>query len=105
MKLAWLFRIIVGINDYVDEEEKIEIPILEIKKEVEDQQVERLEKLKQNRNKEKVEQCLQSLSEAARSDKNLMMEFINCAKAYVTLGEMINVLKEEFGEYVEPREF
>jgi methylmalonyl-CoA mutase N-terminal domain/subunit len=98
-------RIIVGINDYVDEEEKIEIPILEIKKEVENQQAERLAKLKMNRNKEQVEDCLQSLSEAARSNKNLMLEFINCAKAYVTLGEMINVLKEEFGEYVEPREF
>jgi methylmalonyl-CoA mutase N-terminal domain/subunit len=98
-------RIIVGINDYVDEEEKIEIPILEIKKEVEDQQLGRLEKLKQNRNEQKVEQCLQSLGDAARSDKNLMVEFINCAKAYVTLGEMINVLKEKFGEYVEPREF
>jgi methylmalonyl-CoA mutase N-terminal domain/subunit len=98
-------RIIVGLNEHIDEDEKIDIPILEIKKEVEEQQVKRLTKLKETRDNQKVIESLQSLKETAASDKNLMPEFIKCAKAYVSLGEMINVLKETFGEYVESTEF
>jgi len=98
-------RIIVGINDFIEEEEKIEIPILEIKKEVEEKQLQRLKELKQTRDNNKVSQTLNHLGEAAVQGKNLMPEFINCAKAYTTIGEMINVLKEKYGEYVEPAEF
>jgi len=98
-------RIIVGVNDLIDEDEKIEIPLLEIKKEVEEKQIQRVKELKQSRNDQKVTAALASLSEAAVMGKNLMPEFINCAKAYATLGEMINVLREKFGEYVEPAEF
>ena len=98
-------RIIVGINDFIEEEEKIEIPILEIKKEVEEKQLQRLKELKQTRDNNKVSQALIHLGEAAVQGKNLMPEFINCAKAYATIGEMINVLKEKYGEYVEPAEF
>jgi methylmalonyl-CoA mutase N-terminal domain/subunit len=98
-------RIIVGLNDHVEGDEEIEIPILEIKKEVEQKQKKRLKKLRQTRNKEEVRKAKASLRNAAETDKNLMPEFINCAKVYVTLGEMINVLRETFGEYVEPAEF
>jgi methylmalonyl-CoA mutase N-terminal domain/subunit len=98
-------RIVVGINDFIEEDEKIEIPILEIKKEVEEKQLQRLNELKQTRNNGKVSEALNRLGEAAVQGKNLMPEFINCAKAYATLGEMINVLKEKYGEYVEPAEF
>lgn len=98
-------RIIVGLNEYVDQDEKIDIPILEIKKEVEDQQVKRLKNLKETRDEQKVLAALKSLKEAAVMDKNLMPELINCAKAYASLGEMINVLKDTFGEYVESPDF
>jgi methylmalonyl-CoA mutase N-terminal domain/subunit len=98
-------RIIVGMNDFIEEGEKIEIPILEIKKEVEKKQKKRLEDLKQIRNNEKVISALKQLDEAAGQRKNLMPEFINCAKVYATLGEMINVLKQKYGEYVEHAEF
>jgi len=98
-------RIIVGVNDYAEEGEKIEIPILEIKKAVEEKQRKRLNELRQSRDKRKVDEALISLNEAAVTGRNLMPEFINCAKVYVTLGEMINVLKEPFGEYIEPAEF
>jgi methylmalonyl-CoA mutase N-terminal domain/subunit len=98
-------RIIVGVNDFIEENEKIEIPILEIKKEVEEKQIRRIKELKQSRDNQKVSEKLQKLSEAAAQGKNLMPGLIACAKSYATLGEMINVLKERYGEYVEPAEF
>jgi methylmalonyl-CoA mutase N-terminal domain/subunit len=98
-------RIIIGINDFIEEEESIEIPILEIKKEVEEKQIQRIRELKDSRDSDKVSQALKKLDESAAQGKNLMPEFIDCAKAYATLGEMINVLKERYGEYVEPAEF
>jgi methylmalonyl-CoA mutase N-terminal domain/subunit len=98
-------RIIVGVNGFIEENEKIEIPILEIKKEVEEKQIQRINELKKSRDNQKVSGALQSLSEAAAEGKNLMPDLIKCAKSYATLGEMINVLKERYGEYVEPAEF
>jgi methylmalonyl-CoA mutase N-terminal domain/subunit len=98
-------RIIVGLNDFIEKEEEIEIPILEIKKEVEEKQLKRLKDLKQTRDNKKVSEALNQLRKAAGQGKNLMPEFINCAKMYATLGEMINVLKEKYGEYVEQAEF
>jgi methylmalonyl-CoA mutase N-terminal domain/subunit len=98
-------RIIVGVNDFFEDGEKIEIPILEIKKEVEEKQKKRLKDLKQVRDDKKVVSALKQLEDAAIQKKNLMPEFINCAKAYATLGEMINVLKKKYGEYVEHAEF
>jgi methylmalonyl-CoA mutase N-terminal domain/subunit len=98
-------RIIVGINDFIEEEENIEIPILEIKKEVEKGQVRRLKKLKSERDQQQIQSALARLDEAARSDHNLMPELINCAKMYATLGEIIDVLKKRYGEYVEKTQF
>jgi methylmalonyl-CoA mutase N-terminal domain/subunit len=98
-------RIIVGVNDFIEEEEKIEIPILEIKKEVEEKQIQRLQALRQSRDENEVSKALSDLEKTAKNNQNLMPEFINCAKVYVTLGEMINVLKNIYGEYVEPAEF
>ena len=98
-------RIVIGVNDFIEPGEKIDIPILEIKKEVEIKQRERLAKLKTNRDNQKVSENLALLKKTAREDKNLMPVFIDCAKAYATLGEMINVLREVYGEYVEVAEF
>jgi methylmalonyl-CoA mutase N-terminal domain/subunit len=98
-------RIIVGINEYVDEDEKIEIPLLEIKKEVEEKQKQSLTELKHTRNSSKTKKSLEELRRAAAGNTNLMRPLINCAKEYATLGEMIGILREEFGEYVEPAEF
>ena len=94
-------RIIVGVNDYVEEDEKIDIPILKIDPEVEKEQVQNLKKVKETRDNEKVKSCLQKLRNAARDGSNLMPRFIECARAYASLGEMIQVLREEFGEYRE----
>ena len=72
---------------------------------MEEKQKRRLKELKQTRDSQKVSNALKQLDEAATQGKNLMPEFINCAKTYATLGEMIDVLKQKYGEYVEPAEF
>ncbi len=98
-------RIIVGVNEFVDKDEKIEIPILLIPEEVEKVQIQRVKELRETRNNAEVQHTLAELKKAAVEDRNLMPYLIECAKAYCTLGEMVNTLKEVFGEYEEPAEF
>jgi methylmalonyl-CoA mutase N-terminal domain/subunit len=98
-------RLIVGVNEYVDEDEKIEIPILKITQEMVQRQINNLQALRRKRDRSKVEEKLAALREAASGTENLMPYFIDCAHAYVTLGEMVGVLKEVFGEYQEPAFF
>lgn len=98
-------KIIVGVNEYVEEDEKIEIPILSISPEVEQKQKKQLAELRQSRNNENVENAIQSLKQAAEDGTNLMPHFIHAAQSYVTLGEMCNALVEHFGIYEEPAIF
>ncbi len=98
-------RILVGVNAYREAEEKLQIPILRIDPGVEQAQVDSLKKLRSTRNQTAVQESLRRLREAARDGENLIPQFIACAKAYATIGEMIDVLKEELGEYKEPAYF
>jgi methylmalonyl-CoA mutase, N-terminal domain len=95
----------VGVNAYVDKDETIEIPILKISPEVEKLQVANLQEVRRKRDSKEVKRTLAKLADAARSDTNLMPNFIECAHAYVTLGEMVEVLKDAFGEYRETAVF
>ncbi len=94
-------KIVVGVNDFVEENEEVDIPILQISKEVEAKQKERLAKLKESRDNTKVNECLNEIDNAARNNINLMPIFVKAAENYVTLGEMVNVLKAPFGIYEE----
>ena len=94
-------KFIVGINEFVEEESKVDIPILTISPEVEIQQRKRLAELHQSRNQNEVEKSLLEISEAATSGKNLMPVFVKAANNYVTLGEMVDELKQHFGTYEE----
>jgi len=98
-------RLIVGVNEYVDEDEVLEIPILKITQEMVDRQVKNLQDLRKRRDPVSVEEKLAALREAAEGTENLMPHFIDCAHAYCTLGEMVGVLKEVFTEYTEPAFF
>ena len=91
----------VGINIF-EEEEKPEIEILKIPPEVEIKQVNNLKKVKKERNNVKVKEKLKDLRKAATDGENLMPRILECVRAYATLGEMCNTLKEEFGVYREP---
>ncbi len=98
-------RYIVGVNAFKDKNEKIEIPLLQVSPEVEKRQVDRLKALKRERDNTKVSSLLKELKQAAVENKNLMPVIVECAKAYATVGEMVNTLKEVFGEYRESADF
>ena len=94
-------KIIVGVNDFIEENEKIDIPILQIPKSVEQQQIRRLKELKASRNMQSVKESLAKLKSAAVEGTNLMPPILNCAENYVSLGEIIAELKSVFGTYNE----
>ncbi len=94
-------RIIVGVNEFVEKEEKLEIPILYIPPEVEIKQRDALAKLRSERNNEIVKEKLEKLNQAAVDEKNLMPYIVDCARNYVTLGEMVDELKKVYGVYEE----
>ena len=98
-------RVIVGVNRFVDPGEKIEIPLLKIGREVEEKQRRRLRELRERRDKEKVKQSLAALKRACEEEENVMPFLIDCAHADVTLGEMVHVMEEVYGTYVETAHF
>jgi methylmalonyl-CoA mutase N-terminal domain/subunit len=98
-------KIIVGVNDFVEENEKLEIPILYIPKDVEVKQKQRLKQLRASRNNQKVRETLNELTRSAKEGTNLMPRILDCARNYVTLGEMCSALKEVFGVYEEQSVF
>ena len=93
-------RIVVGVNKYQTEEEPPE-DLLEVDPRLREQQIRKLDKLKNERDNQKVESSLQELETAAASDKNLMPYILEAARNYATLGEICDVMRDEFGEYQE----
>ena len=91
----------VGVNIF-EEQDRPDIEILKIPKEVEKAQIESLKKVKKERNSRKVKEALRQLRKTAADGDNLMPKIIDCVRVYATLGEMCNILKEEFGVYHEP---
>jgi len=98
-------KFVVGVNEFVEEDENIDIPILQVSPEVEKKQKEKLAALKSRRNNEAVEESLRKLKYAAENNQNLMPILIEAAENYCTLGEMINTLKVPFGVYEETAVF
>ena len=98
-------RIVVGVNEFVKDDEKIEIPILEIGDEVGQRQVEALNKLRTERDEDAVQQALSNIQEACINGTNLMKPIVDAAKAYATMGEIVISLKAEFGEWQEAAVF
>ncbi len=98
-------KIIVGVNQYIEEDEKIDIPILAISPEVEIKQKKRLAELKQSRNQSDVDASVKALKSAAADGSNLMPHLLNASRHYVTVGEMCNALVEHFGIYEEQAVF
>ena len=94
-------RIVVGINEFVKKGEKIEIPILKLGKESEVNQTKAIEELRKKRNNQKVNDALEDIRDACSSDRNIMEPIIHAAKAYTTLGEIVQEMKDVFGEWQE----
>ena len=95
-------RIVVGINDFILEDEKVEILVLKIDPEVEREQLENLQKVRERRDNDKVKRSLESLKKVAHGTENTMPALIECVRCYTTEGEICDVLREVFGEYTEP---
>lgn len=93
-------KIIVGVNAFEMEHEPI--PILEVDPAVARHQLSRLREVKKTRNKRIVKQTLTDLKKAAQDDLNLMPFILNCVRAYATIGEIMDALKEVYGVYEEP---
>jgi len=94
-------QIIVGLNEYAREKEKIHFKIYYPPKKIEKSQIEKLHRLKQKRSRRKVENRLNALRKAIEAQENLMPSIIEAVKAEATLGEISSVLKEAFGAYKE----
>lgn len=98
-------NVVVGVNKFKEHESSN--PLLSDQKalgvkvdpEVEERQIKNLNKIKQERSDSEVEKTLKSLDSACREEKNLVPFFIDSVKAYCTIGEMCDVLRENYGEY------
>ncbi len=101
-------RILVGINDYVEPDEKLDIPILQIGEEVEEEQKRAIAELKRTRHDAATTGALKALTAAAATEPgeaNVMEKILDCARAYATEGEIRNAMREIYGDYVESVEF
>jgi methylmalonyl-CoA mutase N-terminal domain/subunit len=94
-------RIVVGVNDFIKEDEKIDIPILEIGKEAEEKQIKAITELRKNRSSDVVNMALDEVKKACINNTNIMPPIINAEKAYATLGEIVDAMKDVFGEWQE----
>jgi methylmalonyl-CoA mutase, N-terminal domain len=93
-------KIIVGVNDFVAENEA-PIEILYIDESAAEKQLAKLERLKQTRNQDAVTRALDALKEGARGKANTMPLLVDAVRAYATVGEMCDALREVWGEYEE----
>jgi methylmalonyl-CoA mutase N-terminal domain/subunit len=93
---------IVGVNKYQMADESMEVPILVIDEGVRDRQVERLERAKAGRDGGAVSNALEKLKQAAVAGENTMPATIEAVRAYATLGEICDALRDVYGLYEEP---
>lgn len=94
-------RVIVGVNDYLTEEKWIPAKLLRVDPKVEEVQVARIRRLREERDNGKVEEAMKELRVDAERDANLMPSIINAVRSYATLGEICDALREVYGEYQE----
>ncbi len=92
-------RIIVGVNEYIDNEESRPIDILTIPDSVETEQVSRLEGFKAKRDAGAAEKALGAIRESCRDNRNVMPALVEGALANCTLGEMVQAMADIYGRY------
>ena len=90
----------VNVNVYEPQEEQ-DVEIHRVDPEISQRQVERLKDLKQRRDNALVERRLEELKEAARGEQNTMYPILEAVRAYATVQEICDDLKEVFGDYRE----
>jgi methylmalonyl-CoA mutase N-terminal domain/subunit len=91
---------IVGVNAFVERNEE-PLEVLEIDESAQAKQLEKLARLKISRDNNKVRQCLDALRRAAKGSENTMPAILDAVRAYATVGEICDALREVFGGYTE----
>ena len=94
-------KTVVGVNKYVESGEDLAMALLKIDPAVQEQQIARLQRTKRERDGGRVQEALAQLRRAAQGDDNLMPPILDAVRAYASLGEVMGVLREVFGEYRE----
>jgi methylmalonyl-CoA mutase N-terminal domain/subunit len=94
-------KFIVGVNEFVEKDEKVDIPILTVSPQVEKNQKQRLAEIKNNRSSLDVQNSLKEIKLAVENNYNIMPPLIKAAHNYVTIGEIISELKKVMGIYQE----
>jgi methylmalonyl-CoA mutase N-terminal domain/subunit len=98
-------KFIVGVNEFIEKDEKVDIPILTVSPQVEKNQKQRLAEIKNNRSSLDVQNSLKEIKLAVENNYNIMPPLIKAAHNYVTIGEIICELKEVMGIYQETAVF
>ena len=94
-------RLIVGVNAFVRENESIDIPVLKIDKQVELDQVRKVQSLRAKRDQAACQQALAELVQACQNSKNVMPPLLEAVRQNATLGEMVEAMKQVYGTYTE----
>lgn len=95
-------QIVVGVNKFQIEEKGTSRKILRVDPSMAEKQIARLKALKESRDNVKVKEALEEIRKAAKDESaNIMPKILEAVKVYATLGEICDVLREEFGEYRE----
>jgi len=101
MGLSRRKKILVGVNEFVNPGERLEIPVLEIDESIERDQVRRLGEIKERRDNQAVRGRLEALRKAAAGSENLIPPLLEAARVHASLGEISGALVKVFGEYRE----
>ena len=95
----------VGVNCFVEDEEEQPVAFHPYREEEAAQQIERLERIRRERDHESLHAALEKLRADARTGQNVMPAVMDAVEHYATVGEICGVLKEVFGTYIEPVRF
>jgi methylmalonyl-CoA mutase N-terminal domain/subunit len=94
-------RIIVGLNDFVEEDEKLEIEILKISQKAQDVQEKKVRLLREKRNNKLLDEKMKKLRNACENNLNLVPYLIEVAESGGTVGEIVELMKNIYGEWEE----
>ncbi len=98
-------RVIVGVNDFVEKGEKLEIPILRIDPRYEREQIARLRDLRERRDGDRWKASMEALRTAIREETNVVEPVLEAIRAYATVGEIVELMRSEYGTWREPEIF
>jgi methylmalonyl-CoA mutase N-terminal domain/subunit len=95
-------KVLVGVNRFTSGEEERPLEVYRADPKIRAMQVKRLKAMKQNRDPKKVREALSGLRQAAQGTENIFPALFPAVEARATIGEIVSILKEVFGEYQEP---